>query len=297
MSNMNKTLKITPHLVNGISIDQRHVDGYVNGTAMCVAHGKDISDWLKTDDTLELVLALADDLRLDAKPHKSGNSVYTRVSATFPSLVMVKRGSPETGGGTWLHPDLAVQLAQWCNKPFAIKVGRWVRNWFHSVYNPIQLEADADRVRMRDKLKASKRLAFTDQVKAFLEAADQYRPGSPHTISMFVRCHDALNVILTTETSDQMRRRLSAQMGRPISDQELLRDYFPIDALADFGNLCQAAANEMNRNGTDPLKSIQIAAQQVLSPDYVAHPINFVERIDLVRRRLMERDQLLLASV
>lgn len=294
---MTKTLKITPHLVNGISIEQRRVDGYVNGTAMCVAHSKDISDWLKTDDTLELVLALADDLGLEAKSHKSGNSVYTRISATFPSLVIVKRGSPETGGGTWLHPDLAVQLAQWCNKPFALQVGRWVRDWFHSVYNPIQLEADADRVRMRDKLKASKRQAFTDQIKAFLEAADQYRPGSPYTISMFVRCHDALNVILTTETSSQMRRRLSAQLGRPVSEQELLRDYFPIDALADFGNLCQAAANEMNRNGTDPLTAIQVAAQQVLSPDYVAQPINFVERIDLVRRRLMERDQLLLASV
>ncbi|MCC5637621.1 hypothetical protein LC593_17600 [Nostoc sp. CHAB 5844] len=28
--------------VNGITVEQRITDGFINGTAMCVAHGKDI---------------------------------------------------------------------------------------------------------------------------------------------------------------------------------------------------------------------------------------------------------------
>jgi hypothetical protein len=29
--------------------------------------------------------------------------------------------------GSWIHPDLAVQLAQWISPSFAIQVSRWVR--------------------------------------------------------------------------------------------------------------------------------------------------------------------------
>lgn len=96
---------------------------------MCVAHGKVISEWLRTDGTWELVTALAEDLGVEPNWAKKPNSVKTRVSATYPDLVVSRRGSPETGGGVWLHPDLAIQLAQWCNPFFAIQVSRWVREW------------------------------------------------------------------------------------------------------------------------------------------------------------------------
>lgn len=114
----------------GICVEQRQDSGFINTTAMAVAHGKDISDWFRTDDNWELVEALADDLGVKIKNHKSGNSVYTRVAACYPSLVTVKRGSPENDGGTWIHPDLAIDCASWCSKRFAIRVGRWVQQWF-----------------------------------------------------------------------------------------------------------------------------------------------------------------------
>jgi hypothetical protein len=127
-----KTELAIKHELNNIVVEQRVADGFINGTAMCLAHGKEISNWLRTDGTLELVTALASDLGIQTakiKTEKIRNSVFTRVSAAFPDLVVSKRGSPENGGGVWLHPDLAVQLAQWCNPFFAIQVSRWVREW------------------------------------------------------------------------------------------------------------------------------------------------------------------------
>ncbi len=124
-----KTEPAIKHELNNIVVEQRVTDGFINGTAMCVAHGKDVSDWLKNDGTWDLVTALANDLGVDFNSDKNPNSAKTRVSATYPSLVISKRGSPENGGGAWLHPDLAVQLAQWCNPFFAIQVSRWVREW------------------------------------------------------------------------------------------------------------------------------------------------------------------------
>lgn len=289
-----KNLTIT-RSVNGVVVDQKVRDGFINGTAMAVAHNKNIADWFRNQETIELLIALAYDLGLPVPNYGIfHNSSITALSATFPELINVKRGSPENGGGTWLHPDLAIQLAQWCNKPFAIQVSRWIREWWNSSYNPSQLESDTDRVQLRDELKDRKRLEFTGQIKAFLVAAGKYNPSSFHTRKTFWEAHDKLNVLLTTETAKQMRERLEATLGRSVSEQDLLRDYFPIGSLADYASLCQAAANEMAINGTSPLQAIDIAARQVLPRNYAPTPIDFTERIGLVRRRLEQRDQLLL---
>lgn len=110
-------------------VEQRDTDGFINGTAMCVAHGKKVGNWLKSDEAWDLVTALADELGIENKCHFWGNSVYTRVSDAYPELVVTKQGSPANGGGVWLHPDLAIQLAQWCSPKFALQVSRWVREW------------------------------------------------------------------------------------------------------------------------------------------------------------------------
>jgi len=34
-----------------------------------------------------------------------------------------------TNRGTYVHPDVAVNLAQWCSPKFAVAVSRWVREW------------------------------------------------------------------------------------------------------------------------------------------------------------------------
>lgn len=292
--------------VNGVVVDQKIQDGFINGTAMAVAHGKDVSDWLKTDETFELATALAYDLGIisaaevelrlsELKSDKNPNSVKTRVSATYPSLAIARRGSPSNGGGTWLHPDLAVQLAQWCNKPFAIQVSRWVREWWNSSYNPIQLEADTDRVNMRDQLKDKKRLELTGQVKAFLLKAGTYDPKSRETGIFFGRVHNEVNIVLTGEKASAMRARLEMHLGQKVSEAELLRDYFPMVDLANYAALCQAAANNMAR-GVHPIEAVRLAAKQVLPLDYVPAPIDFTERIGLVRRRIEHKDQLLLAK-
>ena len=291
--------KITKKVVgelNGISIEQRVKDGFINGTAMCTAHNKRINDWFRNQDTLDLFFTLAVDLDPGFNCENSRNLDLTRLSGTkyskiFPDLVVSRSGSPETGGGTWLHPILAVQLAQWCSPLFAIQVSIWVQEWVTSGYNPIQLEADADRVRVRDSLKEDKRLELTDQIKSFLEAAGRYDPSSWDTIKHFVNAHDKINILLTTEKAKEMRKRLGEELGKPISETELLRDYFPIIDLTNYASLCQAAANEMATNNTSPLEAIDIAAKQVLSSKYVAKPIDFAERIDLVRRRLEQKDQ------
>lgn len=93
--------------IDGHQIDQRRADGYVNATALCKAAGKVWNDYWRLDATQEFVKALEDN---------TGQNRNILVQAT--------RGRT---GGTWVHPDLAVNLAQWCSPRFAVQVSRWVR--------------------------------------------------------------------------------------------------------------------------------------------------------------------------
>lgn len=140
-ANLNRrfTMKIILHETNGLQISQCHEDGYINATQMCQAHDKDLSKWLANDSTFDLVAALAKRLDIKFKSPKLGNSVWTRVSATFPTLVRVKRGSPETGGGTWIHHKLAVPLAMWISPEFALLVSDWVEQWLMTGQNPLNM--------------------------------------------------------------------------------------------------------------------------------------------------------------
>jgi hypothetical protein len=94
---------------NGIIIYSRE-DGMVNATEMCKAGGKKFSHWYGLDSTKELITIF------EAENLNAG-------IPAFKSLT-VEKGKY---GGSWIHPDLAVQLAQWISPIFAIQVSKWIR--------------------------------------------------------------------------------------------------------------------------------------------------------------------------
>ena len=95
--------------LNGILVLSRE-DGYINATALCKAGGKQFKHWNSLDSTKELVTALE-----------------SEVGIPTTKLLDIKKGGDSKLQGSWIHPDLAVQLAQWLSPVFALKVSKWVR--------------------------------------------------------------------------------------------------------------------------------------------------------------------------
>lgn len=266
--------------VNGIFVDQRVDDGFINGTAMCVAHNKDISDWLKNDDTWELVVALAMDLGIQPKNHKNGNSVYTRVSATYPSLVVVKRGSPNAGGGSWLHPDLAIQLAQWCNKPFAIQVSRWIREWLTTGTTPVQADLDQRFVEWQQRYDIRmylKDFLRPELMSAVIEWAESHG-ANPRTLC--ARVHDTMNERIQGVKSQQIR----LMGGLPIG--VLLRDYFEASPLISYSAINKLATNAIQDRGLEPIRAVHEACDHYLGKAYVPKLVPITENVHHQGRRL-----------
>lgn len=105
-------LELIPRRVEGALIHQRAVDGYVNATAMCNASGKAFADYARLRVTGEFMEELSRSMGIPMD-----QLVYT-----------IKTGTNENRG-TWVHPDVAINLGQWCSPRFAVAVSQWVREW------------------------------------------------------------------------------------------------------------------------------------------------------------------------
>ena len=46
-------------------------------------------------------------------------------------LVRVIKGGDPRMQGTWVHPQVAINLGQWCSPEFAVKVSQWVYDWMN----------------------------------------------------------------------------------------------------------------------------------------------------------------------
>lgn len=108
---------------NDTPIGRRPSDGYVNATAMCKANGKKLNHYLDLDRTSDYLNALEASLVAQTPCE----SAVAGIPVTGVSLIEIRQGgnNPESQG-TWVHPQVAVDLARWISPKFAV----WMDGWF-----------------------------------------------------------------------------------------------------------------------------------------------------------------------
>jgi hypothetical protein len=109
---------IVIHQFHGAVVGQKNESGYINATSMATAHRfatgkrKDVADWLRLDRTQETLTHL---------------SSITGIPVI--ELYQAFQGAPESGGGTWIHPRLAIRFGMWLSDDFGLAVEDWVKGW------------------------------------------------------------------------------------------------------------------------------------------------------------------------
>ena len=117
--------------LNNVVITSRPIDHYVNATQLCQAGGKKFSHWFSLDTTKELISELSTDAGITAS-----------------ALVETKRGgNNKSNQGSWIHPELSIQLAQWISPKFAIQVSKWIR----TLFNQGSIEIDLNLLREKER--------------------------------------------------------------------------------------------------------------------------------------------------
>ena len=104
-------LSLILHEAENRVVHQRAEDGYINATEMCQAWRRRVHDYLKLDRT---------------RKYREALSVETGYPVS--QLAQQVRGVGKAQG-TWIHPWLAVDLAQWLSPKFQVQVNKWVYEW------------------------------------------------------------------------------------------------------------------------------------------------------------------------
>lgn len=115
------TGELIPREIDGFVIHQRAKDGYVNATAMCKAAGKLIGHWSQNNDTKKVLASLSPVIGIPI----TGDSANGE-----RGLVIIRQGGRPDEQGTWVHPTVALHLAQWCSSDFYAAVLTWtISEW------------------------------------------------------------------------------------------------------------------------------------------------------------------------
>jgi len=96
--------------LNGITILARE-DGFINATAMCKAGGKQFKHWNCLESTKELI------------------KVLEKMNLGKNQFIDIIIKGPNNKRGSWIHPILATNLAQWISSEFGLKVCLWIEEW------------------------------------------------------------------------------------------------------------------------------------------------------------------------
>jgi hypothetical protein len=99
-------------IIDNILIDTRQEDNYINASQLCRTGTKKFSDWVSLESTKELINELS----------KSNNQIDVNNNVKF-----IEKSTVGKLRETWIHPDLAIQLAQWISPKFALLVSKWFR--------------------------------------------------------------------------------------------------------------------------------------------------------------------------
>jgi len=164
--------------LNGIIVLSRPEDGFINATAMCKAGGKEFNHWNSLESTKELVKALEDSQKLNVKNSLEiiediKDEIETHDDFLNPGIPAFKNIQTTKGkyGGSWIHPDLAVPLAQWISPKFSIKVSGWIREL--ALCGTVSLgkeKTDYQLLELQTKLKKSE-----DKYRKLLQKKQYYK--------------------------------------------------------------------------------------------------------------------------
>lgn len=106
-------------------------DGYIYATKLCNVGGKDLSNWLRLKDVIELIKKVQhkindqSSIRKITEHNLEDDSSKQKISK---DVIEIHRGNTSKyQQGTWIHPDLGIHLAQWISPEFSLQVSKWVR--------------------------------------------------------------------------------------------------------------------------------------------------------------------------
>ena len=135
-------MEIKEHDFNGISVEQRLSDGFVNLTQIAQAAteieglDKQVSNYLRLKSTKAYISELATDTQIDRTLVETSQGNFT--------------GKAQ---GTWAHVEVAIDYCQWVSPRFRVWANRTLRQVMAGEFTPVTTEASESAIAMTTQFK------------------------------------------------------------------------------------------------------------------------------------------------
>ena len=203
----------------GTPISRRTTDGYFNATAMCKANGKLWGHYFETDRATKYLEALSETI----------------------GIPIVSLYHSETGrnGGTWVHPQVALDLSRWISAPFAV----WMDAAFleqmsqtrdtQPILAPTVLDTVDRSIHLLERLGGIddraqmllRDVVLNTAMKAAGGTAPELEPAKELTISEYLielKCPSHKATPIATKIGKEVKRMYYSQNGRDPKSQDQL---------------------------------------------------------------------------
>lgn len=226
-------------LRNGVVIPK----GYCNATQMCQNNGKRLNNYMRLSGTKELIGWL----------QKSADSDLSQ------RVLIPIEGGTYWEQGTWVHPDIAIDVAMWLNIEFRLWAIRAIQGVLNGTYeaDPEELRKSAERGRKlwlqirEDGIMA--RNNFTDRIKEIMEADGRYGQVDPRERGFeFAKVTNAVYKLVFGMDADQLKKLFNCAPETP-------RNYLSRPCLKAI-EFAEDVVAKFIQNGHQPLDAVKAAA-------------------------------------
>lgn len=179
--------------INEIVVSEMRGDGYVDATRLCQSVGKRVNNYLRTQRTKEFLDALA-------------RSTHIRADL----LVETVETGTNADRGTWVHPRVATNLAQWLSPEFEVAVSDLVlRHLTGRAERVVRYELPPADVRISNLANAMSALGIQATNPRFAQA---------------IQDHAANILLLPSNVAPEERWRGVVEVAEEMGYRQALRD-------------------------------------------------------------------------
>jgi hypothetical protein len=99
-------------------------DGYINATRLCKAGGKRLNNWMRLKETKEMIQKMLHEFNTSHVSQSETKDEF--IHSANRELIYIHKGGNKSFMGTFLHPQLAINLCEWLSVDFRIQVSKWI---------------------------------------------------------------------------------------------------------------------------------------------------------------------------
>ena len=159
-SNISLSLSLS---LNNVVINSRTEDHYINASQLCNAGNKIFDDWYSLETTKEIIKEFEKEIINDTKTVMPENTSLINSNINLENInledlklidiIDTKETNNSINKDVWIHPDLAICIANWISPYFTLQIGKWIRTLFnHNLELNINLLKDKDdTIKLKEK--------------------------------------------------------------------------------------------------------------------------------------------------